>query len=1195
MRVKKIELLGFKSFADRTEIHLDQGATCVVGPNGCGKSNISDAIRWVFGERSAKLLRGTKMEDVIFNGTEFRKPMGIAEVSLAVDNEDHRLPIEYNEVVFTRRLSRSGQSEYFINKTPCRLKDILDLILDTGMGSNAYSMIEQGRVDFIINSNAEERRFLIEEAAGISKYKVKKEEALRKLERTEQNLARIHDIVTEVQRNISYAEKQAKRAERYKTQFEELKRLEIQKAFLDLDGINDQKTLEEESRNNFASSLRGLEEELKAVIQEEQGQKALLESVTADEKLHSNRYFELRSEAQSTAQKREFNQVRVREYETRRPAIEKEVEILRSEVARLEEEMRAKQSETESLLEGHCLAKEKLEKEKSLFSECETRHNQKSGQTQTLKTLLFENASESANLKNEASRLRFLLEREVKECAKRKEALKKLLEEKSLIEERKRSYEEELAGVREVHQGGDGKKKKVKERLSEIQSELDAIQKETGSQRMKLQEVEGRLRLLEELSESAEEMERRLLTSVSTNHLQGKLIKTLREVLHVQKGYETAVEAVLGAFAQGVIAEDVETAKGLIEEMTQSHMGPYGILIQSLVKPGREQSKGTTVLHPSIRHSVQAVVTIQEGFGPLFEPMLSNAYIVEEFTPESLSELLLLAREAKLVTKQGILLGPESHIFFRNGKLSSEQGFFHRQSEIRKLKEAAGPFTESLKTLKAREENLAREWEELEKELNALEEENLDARVRREATESLLVGVDERLKTLSEQIRVLQFEESESEKESTRIQVRIGEIEPVAIRLEEKRIELERQYIEAEASLKEMQHEREEKLQILTRLKTLFEGHEDRLQSSRESKELLETQIAKTCQRMTHLGEESQELGRRLEELAQEKVWLAENQREIDDKLEEVEQCLRQIQGQKAFQEARYRDLTSRITDREKQAHSLREQAHQSELKLMDLGYREKSVCERIEQTYHVRMTNLARKDYLGGDGGGEEGLEERIKSLKERVETYGPVNLLAVEEYEELRQRYEFLTGQEKDLADAREALLEAIRKINRTTKTLFAETFAKAQQLFQEYYRTLFGGGHAELVLLEEEEGGEAGIDVVVRPPGKKPQHISLLSGGEKALTAIALLFSLFRIKPSPLCVLDEVDAPLDEANVDRFVQVLKTFLDSTQFLIITHNRKTIAMGDSLYGVTMEEAGVSKLVSVKVAPVEEGAAAAP
>lgn len=1183
MRIKKIELIGFKSFADRTEILLNDGVTCVVGPNGCGKSNISDAIRWVLGERSAKLLRGSRMEDVIFNGTDFRKPQGMAEVSLTVDNSNHEMPIGYDEVVFSRRLYRSGESEYLINRTSCRLKDILDLILDTGMGSNSYSMIEQGRIDLILSADPEERRFLIEEAAGISKYKVKKEEALRKLERTEQNLLRIRDIVTEVRKNIQYAERQAKRAEQYKSKLDRLKSLEIRKALLDGSKLNEQKLNEGGLKQKADQELTSLEAAIEKSHQDQRARNSVLEEILREESSAEAGRYEIKAECQAVTQKREFNRERVQEFRARQIEGEREREKLAREVEHLEKEIQVCYVEREQLKEEHEQAKKVLKDAEAGYESIEQNYRSKREEGEKLKQDLFANATELAELRNALSRIETLGETGEREKKRCREGREKLLREKAEIEARRASYQERAGQIHKQLHHFEEERKVVSRRLEEGRRGIEAVEEKVRERKAKYQELITRLRLLTELKETAEDSERKLLASLSRDGLRGKLVRSLREVVKIEPGYEAAVEAVLGSFAQGLIAEDVETAQGLMVEMGSAHSGPCGIFVQSLVKPNGRSYSPTTISHPLVRRALKEVVEIQHGLECLITPFFENVYVVEPFSPEHLKELLPLAQELKLVTREGILLGPEARIFFRNGRLSSDQGPLHRQAEIETLRTTTHNLQEEIKSLELGKDEKVKQLAQLESVKQMAEDRFRDTQIEREANESLRQGLEGRLAIINEEFRVYEFEVAESEQETLRGRSEIENIHKTLAEATETKERMSEEQRNLGTQLDQLQAERETHIQNLTRLRTQLEGHTDRLRAVEAGERLLKGQMEAIRARRERIAQEDEELSQRVQQIRSEEQDLVVKEQKLEGARQDVEARLSEIRGRKGYEDTQLVEMRKQIAEAEEKIRSLRELSHQKEMALVDLVYQEKTILDRMQQMYHVNLNEVNSQDCLQDPIQLRE-LEEEIGSLREKVEAFGAVNVLAIEEHDELKKRYDFLAGQESDLNQAREALLEAIRKINRTTKALFAETFTKVQASFQQHFEILFGGGRAELLLLDGENPQESGIDIVVRPPGKKPQHISLLSGGEKALTALALLFALFRVKPSPFCVLDEVDAPLDEANIDRFLAVLRSFLDSTQFLIVTHNRKTIAMGDSLYGVTMEESGVSKMVSVRV-----------
>ena len=861
-------------------------------------------------------------------------------------------------------------------------------------------------------------------------------------------------------------------------------------------------------------------------------------------------------------------------------------------IGQLEKETESKSVELEKSREEYEKAREIFDKADNQFSVIETRLKGKKAELEEVRELLFKNASELAELRNNTSRQKTLLEAAVRNQRRHGDSLVRLEEEKKTYLDRKIAHEEALkeAGQDFVEKGSS--KEGLEGRLKEMKKELEDLEARLTEKAAKRQETGSRLKLLEELEENAFVTEQKILSALGEGPLKGKIVKSLREVLKIEKGYETAVEAILGSFAQGLIADDVETAKDLIQTMGESHLGPCGILIRNLSKPNGHIKSNPPVSHPRLRRMIKEVVTVQEGMSAVFTPLFENVYVVEDFTPHDLHELLPLAQEVKLVTRQGVILGPEARIIFKNGRLTPDQGPFQRNAEISHLKAAFDGLGGEINELRSSKNERESEIAQVERDLDALSEKGSDLLMQKRSTESFLQGITDRLAGLEEEIRVTKFEinESENEAEEIRNKLLLCENDIRSGQTGEANL-LERQKTLA-ASVEEVQEERESEIHRTSRFKALLENYESRLETVKRSEALLLTQIRSSKDRLTRLSQENDELTRRLDEINSGNLILVQQREALQQSLGKAEEALASIRERKVHHENSLHASSSHVSERETALKEFQTGFHQEELKTLDTAYREKSIYERLEQTHRVKLDELNREDFALSDSE-REGVDERIQSLKEKVEAFGPVNLLAVDEYEELRHRHDFLATQEKDLNEARETLLEAIRKINRTTKTLFVETFAKAQALFQEYYQVLFNGGQAELILIEQEEREEAGVDIMVRPPGKKLQHISLLSGGEKALTAMALLFALFRIKPSPICVLDEVDAPLDEANVDRFLKVLRTFLSSTQFLIITHNRKTIAMGDYLYGVTMEESGVSKLVSVKVASQKSGAEA--
>lgn len=1179
MRLKKLELFGFKSFADRTELLFDEGVTCIVGPNGCGKSNISDAIRWVLGERSAKLLRGSKMEDVIFNGTDLRKPIAIAEVSLTVDNADRGLPIDYQEVTLTRRLYRSGESEYLINRTACRLKDVQDLILDTGIGSNSYSMIEQGRIDYILNADAEERRFLIEEAAGISKFKVKKEEAIRKLEKTEENRLRLVDIIHEVQRNIQYAERQARRARRYKEQLEKIKTLEITKAFHDLEVLAKEKSGLEEVRLREKKGLQTLEAERDELRKKQEAAGASLSGVLERCRTEEADRYRLISKIEQHEQQIRFHQEKRLETASRKGQIQQEQNQLRERIQTSEQEIEAKRKELDAFgKEKEAVSAALTRAEENLHQTEHSLHQLKAGLEQSRQEA-FETAAEAAKIRNEYHRLAAFLEQSGEQKRKQEAGVRRIEHEVLNGLGRKETCEKEIARLEQRLAALETEKKNLAEEILQGNQNLENQKAEIDETERLLHEKETRLRLLEETDRAERACETSLLEAEG---LQREFVKRLQEIFEVASGYEWALEAALGPFTHSLIADDLSTAETLLRRIFDQKPSSLGILIRSDA-PQEDPEPGG---FPSWMHPLKNHVQVKSGYEGLLNSLLKNVLVVDAL-PEGrrLEQLLAWAQTHKLLLRDGITFGPQAHAFYRNVPASLENALFQRARELEKLRAVHHELKDERRHAEEEAERLQKELADLGQKREALEDGRMNLVIQKESEESMKRGMEERLQGFQRELQILGFEtqEIQSQGEQACLQKEAFEEKLAALETREKTL---REFQEGRMrQMEALDRMKIEALHEAARLKARFENLEERNLLLQSSFEIL-------AGRNRHDQERIQQLDREFQNLLQKEGFLqSEDERlglellQFQERRTQSEVTLGLIRREKDRLETENSVLQSELEGLQQHFQELRENLHQSEMKSMNLSYREKTLDERIHQNYRVHLQELSRESFPLEDRAPED-LEKEITEMRRRLDSIGAVNLLAVEEYEELKQRYDFLLAQQKDLDEAREHLLETIRKINRTTKGLFEETFAGVQKTFQDYYETLFQGGQARLVLLDESNPLESGIDIVVRPPGKKLQPITLLSGGEKALTAAALLFALFKIKPSPFCVLDEVDAPLDEANVDRFLVVLKTFLGTSQFIIVTHNRKTIVMGDSLYGVTMEESGVSKIVSVKINP---------
>ncbi|MDD4910282.1 MAG: AAA family ATPase [Candidatus Omnitrophica bacterium] len=1068
MYFRKLELCGFKSFADKTVLDFEPGITAVVGPNGCGKSNIFDSIRWVLGEQSVKELRGSKMEDVIFNGSDTKPNLGMAEVSLSFSNESKALPVDSEEVVITRRLFRSGESEYLLNSTQVRLKDIQEIFMGTGIGAESYSLIQQGKIDLILSSRPEDRRLVFDEASGITKYKSQKREAMRKLEDTEQNLLRLNDIVTEVNRQITSLERQANKARRYREVFDELKGLELKlgaRQFSDLNGQQLQVRLSaSQSREEYAvksaqmqeissgleehnSRLRQLEERISSLKDKVVSMDNTIERDRQMIAVDTERIEELRLRAERLAGQRaqielkaKDNKQRLDDFEGEFSKRQAEIEgkkALRSEAERLLDEIASK---VKVLNDGVSAAKEKI--------------------------IGF--AGIQVRLRNES------VDADVK--AQNTFARKRRLElERAKLAQEKSGVEEALAAVAlEARQ--------IQGRFDEINSRVSSSVENLNNEKAMLKRLEEEIISLEK-DKMGLESQREFLEKLKLKY--EDISETHRAVLLLDKLPQEEISGFLAKV--GSVSESDDAAGG------------FSFRAECEAKP---IPLGTKEITEKIDAMARNIASLQ------------NACQEKRLFIEALENELsnhredLHSQEVSLIDKKSQQTGIREQL----DKLNSEKellDFEHQDTE----KELAG--------LKLRQETLGNELKDVE---NQLKEQN-----------DLIASSQELMLSLG--------------------------------------------------------FKREEHLLQFTQLKSEIDSLTRSMDSENETLRMLRTTYEQDRQALGAAVKEIEEAAVKQEELAsqiksmQEEIGRAQQERQTDSALiEDLREQFKLLDGNLIEDRKRHAELAGSVEE-------LSARMHKYEMADQEINFKKGAIKERMLQAYKVDIDTLPVAE---GDAPLDmEECVQKIEALKKRVDSYGSVNLVAIEEYDELKTRYDFLIQQQADLVSAKDSLHEAILKINRTTRKMFLDTFSRITEEFRNYFKVLFSGGDAQLFLLDENDPLESGIEIVARPPGKKLQNVLLLSGGEKSMTAIALIFAIFKVNPSPFCVLDEIDAALDEANVDRFSRVLQEFSKASQFIVITHNKKTIANAGVMYGITMEESGVSKIVSVKFSENDKKAAA--
>jgi len=1176
MIISRLEIHGFKSFADKVSLTFQKGVTGVVGPNGCGKSNIVDAIRWVMGEQSAKTLRGKSMEDTIFGGSETRKPLGMTEVSLAFSTEDGRIPAKYlnfSEIQVTRRLFRDGESEYLLNGTPCRLMDIAELFMDTGAGAKAYSIIEQGKIGMILSSRPEERRLIIEEAAGVTKFKARKQVALKKIEATRQNLLRIGDIIAEIRRQLNALQRQAKKAEKFREYREELKEIEqlfVVRAYLALDRER-QRTEEDLStlRDRHEDAVREVESHALALEEKKTG---LLEE---EKRLNGiqEENFRIRSDISARENRIGFERKELASLEERLERFSRELAVDGIRAIEAEEELRRMEEQGETLLrelevedEGLAGAEESLERlaeeEKVLGRRLEERRRELFGIVSEISQ--FSNQSAAA-----AKRLASLGEQAERN---RREAVG-LQEKLHEATERVHGLESAFDGLREKRNKTERDLAELRERDAGLRAALDATERSFHGERDKLSKASSRLHSLQELEAQFEGYGQGVRTLFRAESFKGRLKGVVADILEVGEEYEVALETALSERLQYVICRGEADARAAVSFLRQGSGGRCSLMAGNLrPSPGvREIPEGAIPLLDR--------VTVPEEYRGLTETLLDRTFLVDTLDSAfdlgaRFPDLTFVTRDGDMVTTGGILHGGSME--------AAQQGLIHKKRRIKELSLEVADLTARVAETDAERERLRAEVRATEDSLKSCRQELHRLEIQLVNDEKDLQRAREECQRLGERMAVKELEDEQLREERESLE---REIETAC----RERSAREAGKEKAEAELTDLQASLDTGKQKISEARenvTVRKVRSASLREKRESSLMTAKRVAEGIRelrgRRAHLESEVENGARERDRIS---ASIAAGEQELGRLLDEqqrLEEGGAAIRSRYEAQAALVNDGENRLKELRSFAENLSRQVGEKNLKMAETVMRLQNLEETVVDKYRVSIADLIPR-YADRDDD-ERKSRDRQAELVGLIEGIGEVNLTAIEEYRELESRFEFLSGQKTDLEESLHGLQQAIQRINRTTRKRFLDTFLQVNEKFQEVFPRLFCGGRAELRLTDEQDLLETGIDIVIQPPGKRLQNVNLLSGGEKALTAVALMFAIFLIKPAPFCLLDEVDAPLDEANIGRFNEMVREMSAFSQFIIITHNKATMTNTDVLYGVTMEEPGVSRLVSVKL-----------
>jgi chromosome segregation protein len=1190
MKLKQLEIVGFKSFVDKTTVHFPDGISAVVGPNGCGKSNIVDAMRWVMGEQSVKMLRGKAMEDVIFSGCDQRGPTNMAEVALTIDNDNGTVPEEYrnfSEIMVSRRLFRSGESGYYINKQPCRLRDVQNLLAGTGLGSRAYAIIEQGKISTLIDAGPEERRFFIEEAAGITRYKNRKHEALLKIKRTEHNLLRISDVIAEVKRQMNSLKRQARKAEGYKRlqgqiknwetmlaahQFRSIK-AEADQADRLLEALKDSDFKHESELAKLDAAIAQIKEERTARyhrIAEEKARK--YDTQRSLDKLEGNIAFGTKDLERLDGEVRQFRE-EAKDIEAKALDIEVECRQLAQRESELQEQIRQ--------------ARRTLEEENRTRDGLKAQMDELNRALEAQKTTLVNLASRKATFQN-------TLENATQNKQNLSRRLSQLAEEKDESERELAGLKEQIAGTQNAHENLKKELDRKESLAKSLEEQLTANRQALSAQVRKVQETElerqktrsqyAALKKMDENYEWSKKGVRVVMQEWKAGNLEeAGICGLVADVIEPKPSYEAAVEAALGDTLQYVVVKDQAGGMRAVETLRTLSAGKGGFVPLKTVRP-IPNVQGSTSHHEGDR--ITQYMTIQHGFEAAIHALLGHVRIVGNLR-EALDLWNNNGPGQTIVTKQGDRLCLQG-VLTAGAPENGTGGILTKKKEMKGLFEQISTLENALNMTKEEQKGLESRAVDLESQLQQAREGRRLVNQQLVELEKELYRLQEGLRHAQRHVEILYLETEQLEGERTDIESELSKHQEVintlatAIQTEEQAIEKIRSSVEYISEKLTNANDRILELKLRsTTLEAESENTKNTLRRMSAFRDDGKDRLAHLQRVLKHTEEKKGATQRQIETDQAKLAKLYAELEAIEEGLGKSEKEYQAIEGTLQQNDQALAEVRSRQQE-------TFQKIRQLELKQAERKMQQDNLVGRIHEKYHQQLETLVEE--LDIENLSVEEAEQSLARARERIARIGDVNLTAIEEYETLSERYGILTGQREDLMDAIDTLHHIIKKINRISLKRFIKTFKAVDQKVQEVFPKLFEGGTAKLALANPRRPLESGVSFLVRPPGKKLTRMSLLSGGEKALSAIALVFSIFLIKPAAFCVLDEIDAPLDDVNVYRFNQLLKEIGQQSQVVMITHDKQTMEVANALFGVTMEQKGVSKLISLDMTTSGQG-----
>ena len=1180
MYLKRLEMQGFKSFADKTVLEFMPGITAVIGPNGSGKSNISDSIRWILGEQSMKSLRGTKTQDIIFAGTQSRKSLGFAEASLVFDNTDGTLPIEYSEVTVTRKIYRSGETGYYINKAPCRLKDVVELFMDTGIGRDGYSIIGQGKIDEILSNKSEDRRHIFEEAAGIVKYRSRKEETEKKLEQTKLNLLRINDILTEIEGNLEPLQMQADKAKKYLNLKEELKNIEVGLFIYNIEKYRqalEELTSDEEIMNSTLNQEEGKLEKIK-ILKEEL--KDRIDEITLQIENMQNIGFESQKEIEKLNSNINLAEAKIKNNIENTELYQKEIKELEEKIENLKQDIEQKQNKKDNLKQNKEKFENELKAKEEELKKLTEKLSSKEIEIEAKKKQVEENIDKKYELQTEIS----TQTANIDNIEKRQKQIKQEIDANILNLDRTRMKREDIAkGFYQI----ENNRNKVLKSIENIDSQKQEIDKKikefdlqiinnTNDMRMKQSRYNFLVETEKEKEGYIKSVKSLLIDCEKIKELGKGMHGVLANIISVPSEYETAIEMCLGASLQNIVTDTEEDAKKLVEHLRKNNLGRASFLPITSVKGKKLDSiKGKKI---GVVGVASDLVKFDKKYELIILSLLGRTVVMD-----NMQNAINLAKENnysfRIITIEGDVINPSGAI--TGGSVAKKTvNILGRSREIEVLEKELKGLRNKISKLEEDKEKYVDSSENIIEEVQSLEKQLQEIDITYATEKQRIISIDENIEQIQNRIDKLKEEVEKTEKSKNETLASKQKNKECIEKMSKQNEEDQKIIDEFSNANKESQKYIDDLNLDITNLKISVSSFNESEVSIQEMTEMIMKEIE------THTKNKDNkclQIKNAISENDKLKIEIENTKQEIEKVKSKVSNSGENIDKMKKERIEKNEKLSKKEeeqTEQFKRIEDLKAQITKIEVKKTKTEEDITDVINKMWEEYELTPNNAG--EYQKPENVAV--TQRRVNVLRTDIKELGSVNVDSIEEYKKLKDRYDFMCEQRLDLEDTMSKLRKVIQDMTETMKQQFKEKFEIINKNFGEVFKELFGGGMAEVTLTDEENILECGIDITVQPPGKKLQNMTLLSGGEKAFTAIALLFAILKINPAPFCVLDEIEAALDDVNVYRYAEYLKKFAKETQFLVITHRKGTMEAADTVYGVTMEEKGISKLLSMKL-----------